>query len=138
MMKNKGRKRPVFGGDRLTKNSQVHSNKFSTYRQASLSNNNSIDFPSLNYRLKPHLRALCQRLLSTNGRKEGNEWSCLNPTRSDRKLGSFKVNLVTGQWADFATGDKGGDFISLWAYVRGLNQIKAARELLNIIGGRHG
>ena len=44
-----------------------------------------------------------------HGRRMGSEWVALNPTRADRRLGSFKVNLRTGRWADFATGDAGGD-----------------------------
>ena len=43
----------------------------------------------------------------------------MNPTRPDRRAGSFKVNLRTGRWADFATGDKGGDAVSLAAYLSG-------------------
>ena len=43
-----------------------------------------------------------------DGKKKGNEWVALNPTRSDSSLGSFSVNLNTGEWADFATNDKGG------------------------------
>lgn len=65
-----------------------------------------------------------------DGHKAGPEWKARNPTRDDRKAGSFSVNLVTGQWADFATGDKGGDLLSLYAYLRhGGSQLEAAREL---------
>jgi hypothetical protein len=53
----------------------------------------------------------------------------LNPLREDSRPGSFKVNLRTGRWADFATGDKGGDAISLLAYLRRLPQAEAARLL---------
>src|SRR4051812_19042686 len=63
------------------------------------------------------------------GRREGNEWIALNPRRADRSLGSFKVNLQTGRWADFASGDAGGDAISLLAYLRGVSQAQAARLL---------
>lgn len=68
------------------------------------------------------------------GRREGQEWVALNPTRADSHLGSFKVNLVTGHWADFATGDKGGDLISLYAYLRGLKNGQAATQLMEILG----
>jgi hypothetical protein len=63
------------------------------------------------------------------GRLEGDEWVAFNPRRTDRTLGSFKINLRTGRWADFATGDRGGDAISLLAYLRGLSQAEAARLL---------
>ena len=41
----------------------------------------------------------------------------LNPTRNDRRPGSFKINIRTGRWCDFATGDRGGDPVSLVAYL---------------------
>jgi hypothetical protein len=64
--------------------------------------------------------------LLPQGRREGCEWVALNPRRRDSRPGSFKVNLRTGRWADFATGDKGGDVISLLAYLRGVSQTEAA------------
>ena len=65
-----------------------------------------------------------------NGKKESHEWVSVNPTRADQSAGSFKVNLNTGKWKDFATGDAGGDMVSLWAYLQGLNQKQAAIELV--------
>jgi uncharacterized protein (DUF927 family) len=67
--------------------------------------------------------------LLPDGYRSGNEWICRNPTRSDTRHGSFKINLQTGVWADFATSDKGGDLIDLVAYVRGTSKLEAAREL---------
>jgi len=64
-----------------------------------------------------------------HGRRVGSEWVARNPTRADRRLGSFKVNLRTGRWADFATGDTGGDLISLRAYLDGIRQVEAARRV---------
>jgi hypothetical protein len=64
-----------------------------------------------------------------DGRQVGQEWVALNPTRSDRRAGSFKINIGTGRWADFATGDKGGDPVSLYAYLHGMSQSDAARAL---------
>ena len=55
-----------------------------------------------------------------------------NPRRLDRNPGSFKVNLVTGRWADFAAterGASGGDPVSLAAYLGGLSQVEAARRI---------
>jgi hypothetical protein len=69
-----------------------------------------------------------------DGRREGREWVARNPKRSDRHLGSFKINLKTGQWADFATGDKGGDVISLAAYLHGLTQSDAASKISEMLG----
>jgi hypothetical protein len=42
--------------------------------------------------------------------------------------------MITGKWADFATGDKGGDPIALAAYLSGLSQVEAARELATMLG----
>ena len=72
--------------------------------------------------------------LCPHGKREGHEWVALNPTRSDTKPGSFKINLKTGKWADFSTGDRGGDLIALWAYIKGTTQYEALRELHNWLG----
>lgn len=69
-----------------------------------------------------------------DGRKQGNEWVARNPRRSDRRPGSFSVNWRTGRWADFATGDKGGDPVSLAAYLHDLRQAEAARRLAEMLG----
>lgn len=69
-----------------------------------------------------------------SGRREGHEFKALNPTRADSKVGSFSVNLNTGAWADFATGDKGGDAISLLAYLEGVAQLEAAKRLAGRLG----
>ena len=76
---------------------------------------------------------ICQRLLP-QGRRRGDEWISRNPTRGDRRPGSFKVNLRTGKWSDFATGDKGGDLVALVAYLDGINQGEAACRLDEMIG----
>ncbi len=72
--------------------------------------------------------------LLPDGRRDGVEWVARNPLRDDRKPGSFKVNLRRGPWCDFATGDKGGDQVSLAAYVAGLPQREAAIRLAESLG----
>lgn len=42
---------------------------------------------------------------------------------------SLSINVDTGKWADFSTGDKGGDLISLYAAVHNLTQGEAAKQL---------
>ena len=69
-----------------------------------------------------------------DGRREGDEWSARNPRRADRRRGSFKVNLRTGKWADFATGDKGGDLVALAAFLFRISQSEAARQLADMLG----
>ncbi|MFI5165001.1 MAG: hypothetical protein ACHQQS_00105 [Thermoanaerobaculales bacterium] len=68
------------------------------------------------------------------GHREGREWVALNPTRVDHHLGSFRINLDTGRWADFATNDRGGDPISLLAYLNNCSQLDAAHDLAAMLG----
>ena len=58
----------------------------------------------------------------------------INPRRADKRTGSFKVNLATGRWSDFATGDAGGDLISLAAYLFSISHREAARRLAGMLG----
>lgn len=74
------------------------------------------------------------RGLLPEGRLEGHEYVARNPLRPDKRLGSFKVNVTTGRWADFATGDGGGDLVSLAAFVSGLPQREAAIRLAETLG----
>jgi hypothetical protein len=97
-----------------------------------------IDFALVSRAAIQRFPALLSRWLP-DGKQRGVEWVARNPTRDDRRPGSFKVNLRTGRWADFATGEKGGDAISLAAYLFRLTQADAARKLaamLNVEVGR--
>ncbi|ODT87797.1 hypothetical protein [Phenylobacterium sp. SCN 70-31] len=69
-----------------------------------------------------------------DGRREGREWVARNPKRPDKTLGSFKVNLDTGKWADFASGDRGGDLVGLVAFLLDLSQRDAAVRLAEALG----
>jgi hypothetical protein len=69
-----------------------------------------------------------------DGRREGAEWVARNPCRQDRRKGSFKINLHTGRWGDFAAGVSGGDFISLAAYLFDIGQGDAARRIADMLG----
>ena len=77
--------------------------------------------------------ALVRRWLP-DGRREGAEWVAINPTRSDGRKGSFKVNITTGRWSDFATGDAGGDLVALAAYLFRLKQGTAAMKVAEMLG----
>jgi hypothetical protein len=57
-----------------------------------------VDFGEVAAAALPHLRALCARWLP-DGRRQGVEWVAKNPTRPDRRMGSFKINLRSGRWA---------------------------------------
>ena len=94
-----------------------------------------VDFESINRAALAVLPAILGRLLP-GGRIVAGEYVALNPTRIDRRPGSFKVNLRTGRWADFATGDKGGDPVSLVAYLETVSQGGAAQMLTRMLGLR--
>jgi len=92
-----------------------------------------IDFEAVNRAALDNLPALLGRWLPA-GRLVGQEYVARNPTRQDRHPGSFKINTRTGRWSDFATGDKGGDVVSLAAYLGGVGQAEAARRLAEMLG----
>ena len=94
---------------------------------------NSIDFEKINRVALGRLPDLLHRWLP-DGRQEGHEWVCRNPRRADKRPGSFRVNLTTAKWADFATNDRGGDPVSLAAFLSGLTQVEAARALAEMLG----
>jgi len=79
--------------------------------------------------------AVLSRLLP-GGKRDGHEFIAINPRRADRHPGSFRINMRTGKWADFATGDRGGDPISLTAYLEDKSQGDAARLLARMLGVR--
>ena len=66
------------------------------------------------------------------GRMQGREYSCGDLTGGAGD--SCKVNSGTGKWADFATGEAGGDVVSLLAAVRRCSQSEAATELAERMG----
>lgn len=96
---------------------------------------NRIDFTGINSAALRALPSLLSRWLP-DGHREGHEWVARNPRRADRKAGSFRINMTTGRWADFATDDKGGDVVSLAAYLAGTGQADAARNLADMLGVR--
>jgi len=74
--------------------------------------------------LAQRVPALVEKLGLTGTRKN-DEFVAINPTRHDEKQGSFSINLTTGIWSDFATGDK-GDALALVAYIETNGDTKAA------------
>src|SRR5208282_5140203 len=92
-----------------------------------------LDFAEINRAALAALPAVLARILP-GGKRVGAEIVALNPRRADRHLGSFKINRYNGKWADFSTGDKGGDPISLVAYLAGVSQAEAAGLLAQMLG----
>ena len=91
-----------------------------------------LDFVAIDRAASGNMLPILRRWLP-DGRVEGQEFVARNPIRADRHPGSFKINLRTGRWADFATGDAGGDVISLAAYLSGAGQAEAARSLADML-----
>jgi hypothetical protein len=92
------------------------------------------DYDAIRGAVLPYVKPLLRRLLP-GGAYKGDEYIVLNPRRCDRTPGSFTINWRAGSWADFAArtagGEpvKGGDLISLVAYLMDKNQHDAARLL---------
>jgi hypothetical protein len=92
-----------------------------------------LDFDAINRAALAALPAILARLVP-GGKTIAGEYTARNPVRADRSPGSFKINMRSGRWADFATGDKGGDPVSLVAYLEGVTQGEAARLLAGMLG----
>ncbi len=95
---------------------------------------NRIDFSRVNHAALAHIETIVSRWLP-DGKHAGVEWIARNPKRNDRRLGSFKVNMTTGAWGDFASGDYGGDLVSLAAFLHTSgDQRQAAIEVAEMLG----
>ena len=92
-----------------------------------------IDFQAINRAALRVGRSLLQNLLP-GGKFNGSEYIVRNPNRDDRQPGSFTINYKTGVWKDFASGEGGGDFVSLHAYVWHCGQSVAALRLADKLG----
>ena len=89
-----------------------------------------IDFRAVNDAALANARAIIPAIIP-GGKFRSLEYVVRNPRRADQHPGSFTINYRTGVWKDFATGDGGGDLISLVAFVNNCSQGDAARELAN-------
>jgi putative DNA primase/helicase len=94
---------------------------------------NPIDFDGINQAALSEARSLLQDLLP-GGKFSSSQYVVKNPNRDDGKAGSFTINHEKGVWKDFATGDGGGDLISLAAYIWGCGQSVAALRLAEKLG----
>ena len=94
-----------------------------------------LNFPAINAASLARLQSICERWLP-DGVVRGNEYAARNPTRADGDIGSFKINLDTGRWADFAVAEaRGGDPISLAAYLfHSGDHLAAAKDLKRMVG----
>ena len=91
-----------------------------------------LDFKGLNEYALSNIDSVLLHYLP-NGKKVGHEYQVLNPRRDDKNLGSFSINFNTGAWSDFADNASGQDVISLVAYVKGIGQGEAFKELSDFL-----
>jgi hypothetical protein len=91
-----------------------------------------IDFERVNAAALANAETIA-RAFVPDGRREGTEWVFLPPWRKSGGLGSCKLNLSRGVWADFAR-DEGGDLVGLVAKVTGLSARDAAIRLAESLG----
>lgn len=67
------------------------------------------------------------------GKRVGHEW--LAERKANGGLGdSWSVNTITGHWGCFASGQAGGDLVSLYAALNHLEQGAALRKVAEIVG----
>lgn len=95
--------------------------------------NKPIDFKGIARVALVQAEALLRQWLP-EGTLNGGEYKSTNPTRSDKSPNSFSINIRSGVWSDFATGDSGNDLIGLYAYLNQFNQGKAAVEVARMVG----
>ena len=99
------------------------------------------DFAAINRAAARRAEDVCRRLLP-GGARRATEWTCGDLSGANGR--SLRVRLDgerAGAWIDNATGERGGDFVSLAAAVAKLPQPEAARHLaamLGMEGQRHG
>jgi putative DNA primase/helicase len=84
-----------------------------------------------------NFKALAEALLSRGlpllsawlpgGRQNGHEYVCGSLQGGEGS--SCSINLNTGAWGDFATGEQGGDWVSLYGAIHGLTMSKAAIQV---------
>ncbi|MBI1328226.1 MAG: hypothetical protein GC136_11400 [Alphaproteobacteria bacterium] len=93
----------------------------------------SLDFAAIERAAMANIETIVRQALP-RGKMSGHEYLALNPRRADKHIGSFKVNLRTGKWADFASGDSGGNIISLVSYACDVSYYEAAEHLAKQLG----
>ena len=99
----------------------------------------NIDIREIRRAAAANVERLCRAWLP-DGKVDDQDWLALNPTRPDRHLGSFRIDLRTGRFHDFANGDHGPDLIALRRYIDGQPDtieatIAAARIVMSDLGG---
>lgn len=92
-----------------------------------------VDFKQINNNLRPFYASILAEICP-GGKLIGKEY-----TAGDIYGGpgqSFRFNIETGMWADFAKNEKGSDIISLFAKTKGINNAEAVGALSESYLGR--
>ena len=87
-----------------------------------------IDFKNIKKKYRENPLPILRELVGA-GEIRGSDYVALNPRRNDKHRGSFRVDIVTGKFYDFATGDRGGSVIDLAAFVYNCGIVEAAQRL---------
>lgn len=90
-----------------------------------------IKFEALASALLDRAEALVAQWLP-GGKREGREYKC--GSLSGGPGSSCSINIATGRWSDFATDERGGDLIALYAAIHGLDMGAAAVQLARELG----
>lgn len=85
-----------------------------------------IDFEAVNAAALSCLQSLVEEWFPA-GHKEGHEFKVGSISGEPGR--SLSINLRTGNWKDFSSGDGGSDPVSLLAAIRNVKMIDAAREI---------
>jgi len=90
----------------------------------------SVNFQALAHHLQAFHANLIPTLVS-GGSVRGHEYHAASVFGGHGD--SFKFNMLTGKWADFANPEhKGGDIISLYALVHNVTNLEAAKQLADM------
>jgi putative DNA primase/helicase len=90
--------------------------------------NMEINFEEIKENYKRNPLDILRQIIS-GGKCIGNDYVVINPTRDDKRPGSFRIDIKTGKYNDLATGDSGGDIIDLVKYIRGCTLREAGKWL---------
>lgn len=82
----------VSGGDVITKNYNIQKGKY-------------VNFQEIKRKYSENPLPILRQLVG-EGKIEGNDYVALNPRRNDKHRGSFRIDIATGRFYDFATEDR--------------------------------
>ena len=97
-----------------------------------MNNSQTFNFNDINLLAQNNIQGFLQEWLP-GGIINGHDYCPLNPTRADKHIGSFRININTALWHDFATGDGGCGLISLYAYINNISLKESAEYLAHKI-----